>query len=292
MKWIRNPVWDATWILSGVPIGIGLAVWRPPIMLVVAVFAAINTAHLISPIVLAWTHRTFRWVAFVRWGRFIAVPIVVMLTAILVGFSAVGPIQVNAATMEIRVADYHHDWPLLGWIGLYFVWNAYHFGAQNFGILRLYGVRDRKVVIKRLTVPILKWVCVALTVLGFIVIPHAVKDFMPAGSFLRLYVPIFILGVFSFSHSLAAIGVSAPVWGNHSKRSPWIFVVAVFAASAPLAWLLAHNTIIIHSFRLMVLLITTRIGLGFVHFLYDRWIYKFSDPQVRATIGRELLAAS
>jgi hypothetical protein len=33
-----------------------------------------------------------------------------------------------------------------------------------------------------------------------------------------------------------------------------------------------------------------RIGLGFVHFRHDRWIYKFSDPIVRGTIGKALLA--
>jgi hypothetical protein len=31
-----------------------------------------------------------------------------------------------------------------------------------------------------------------------------------------------------------------------------------------------------------------RLGLGFVHFLYDRRIYRFSDPMVGATIGREI----
>lgn len=35
-----------------------------------------------------------------------------------------------------------------------------------------------------------------------------------------------------------------------------------------------------------------RLGLGFVHFLYDRWIYKLSNPQVRATIGRDIFRRS
>jgi hypothetical protein len=29
----------------------------------------------------------------------------------------------------------------------------------------------------------------------------------------------------------------------------------------------------------------TEIGLGFVHFLHDRWAYRFSNSEVRATIG-------
>lgn len=31
-------------------------------------------------------------------------------------------------------------------------------------------------------------------------------------------------------------------------------------------------------------------GIGFVHFLYSRWIWKLSNPLVRATIGRDLWA--
>ena len=38
-----------------------------------------------------------------------------------------------------------------------------------------------------------------------------------------------------------------------------------------------------------VTVVGLRLGLGFVHFLYDRWIYKLSDPRVRATIGADLL---
>jgi hypothetical protein len=33
-----------------------------------------------------------------------------------------------------------------------------------------------------------------------------------------------------------------------------------------------------------------RLALGFWHFCQDRWNYKFSDPQVRATIGQDLFS--
>ena len=36
------------------------------------------------------------------------------------------------------------------------------------------------------------------------------------------------------------------------------------------------------------LFLSARFGLGFVHFLYDRWLYKFSDPEVGATIGQDI----
>lgn len=44
--------------------------------------------------------------------------------------------------------------------------------------------------------------------------------------------------------------------------------------------------------RVIPVLICGRLGLGFVHFLYSRWVWKFSDPRVRATISRDLLAAA
>ena len=37
--------------------------------------------------------------------------------------------------------------------------------------------------------------------------------------------------------------------------------------------------------RIVPVVICARIGLGFVHFLYDRWLWRFSDPQMRARIG-------
>jgi hypothetical protein len=36
------------------------------------------------------------------------------------------------------------------------------------------------------------------------------------------------------------------------------------------------------------LIIKARWGVGIAHFLYSRWIWKLSDPQVRATIGQDL----
>ena len=41
--------------------------------------------------------------------------------------------------------------------------------------------------------------------------------------------------------------------------------------------------------RVIPVIICARMGLGFVHFLYDRWVWKLRDPLVRATIGRDLL---
>jgi hypothetical protein len=37
--------------------------------------------------------------------------------------------------------------------------------------------------------------------------------------------------------------------------------------------------------------LTARWGLGFVHFLYSRWVWNISDPKIRATIGRGIFSA-
>ena len=42
------------------------------------------------------------------------------------------------------------------------------------------------------------------------------------------------------------------------------------------------------SVRVTAIAVSIRLGLGFVHFCYDRWIYKLSDPAIRTTIGADL----
>jgi hypothetical protein len=63
-----------------------------------------------------------------------------------------------------------------------------------------------------------------------------------------------------------------------------LFVVLPFTVTystsgpAPLPWWI----------RATIPAVSLRLGLGFVHFLYDRWLWQFSDPRVRATIGADL----
>jgi hypothetical protein len=42
--------------------------------------------------------------------------------------------------------------------------------------------------------------------------------------------------------------------------------------------------------RVIPIVVCARLGFGFVHFLYDRWVWKMTDQRVRATIGRDLFA--
>jgi len=102
------------------------------------------------------------------------------------------------------------------------------------------------------------------------------------------------------NHWLVAIGLSSHVYANHQNRSPHVFSVVlvglgtltfgllfvvvpftgIYSTSGPppLPWWI----------RATIPAVSLRLGLGFVHFLYDRWIWKLSEPDVRAAIGADL----
>jgi hypothetical protein len=111
---------------------------------------------------------------------------------------------------------------------------------------------------------------------------------------------IFHFGLWGFAiiglnHWLVAIGLASHVYANHKGKSPWPFALAVMAAGFVLFCLLFVDfrklpTVGLTTAGLYftVTAVGFRLGLGFVHFLYDRWLYKLSDPQVRVTIGRDM----
>src|SRR5205085_2405235 len=82
--------------------------------------------------------------------------------------------------------------------------------------------------------------------------------------------------------------LSSHVASVHGGRSPGFFACAVIGAGMVLFALLFVS---LPTFAIKVTMPSAglRIGLGLVHFLYDRWIYRFSDPCVRSTIGAELI---
>jgi type IV secretory pathway TrbD component len=111
---------------------------------------------------------------------------------------------------------------------------------------------------------------------------------------------IFHIGLWGFAiiamnHWLVAIGLASHVHANREGVSPWPFALGLC-----LAGLLLFAALFVDPVKLLSGGISTamlsfsaaavgfRLGLGFVHFLYDRWIWRLSDPQVRATIGRDL----
>jgi hypothetical protein len=153
--------------------------------------------------------------------------------------------------------------PLMVIWWVYWVWNIYHFGAQHYGMSRILGWR----------VP--RWFCVGVTAALMAGLPWLVHDG---------WVRWFLLIAIDFNHWLVDIGLSSRV-----SRCWWLFLAAVLALGCVgFVWKAPRADHIATMFIPWV--IQARWGVGIAHFLYSRWIWKLSDPQVRATIGKELLA--
>jgi hypothetical protein len=89
-----------------------------------------------------------------------------------------------------------------------------------------------------------------------------------------------LLGTFSVNHWIVDIGLSSRVAGW------WLGVVVILAGTIGFVWIVpTPNGMMI---KVMPVVICARLGLGFVHFLYSRWVWKLSDPRVRAAIGQNL----
>ncbi len=240
MRWIRSPSWDCFWILSGVPIGIVLMLLTPGRVpaLIIAIMI-LESAHVVSPIFLAWTRPELRRIVSREWLKHVVAPIAVM------GGMLAFP---------------------LAWVaGLYWAWNIYHFGMQNFGVSSLYWRGRRQMR---------KWLCLGTTAVGMGALPLLTHDWR---------VTALCTGIFSFNHWLTDIGLSSRV-----ARWHWGFIAVVLAIGV--AWLLLRNGPL--SARVVPQIIAIRYGIGMIHFIYSARIWKLSDPQIRAAIGRDLFAAS
>ncbi len=102
--------------------------------------------------------------------------------------------------------------------------------------------------------------------------------------------------IIALNHWLVAIGLVSHVHANHRRGSPTLFAAGLMAAGLMLFCVLfvdPRKAISVGLSAGMLSFTVTavgfRLGLGFVHFLYDRWVYKLSNPQVRSTIGRDIL---
>jgi hypothetical protein len=119
------------------------------------------------------------------------------------------------------------------------------------------------------------------------------------GVALMFFVQSFLWGfaIWSVNHWLVAIGLSSHVYGVQRGRSPAPFVVGLLAAGVLVFWVIFGSgvnldTIFDPKFVVGTTMIamSVRYGVAFTHFLYDRWLWQFSNPDVRATIGKNLFA--
>lgn len=274
MTWIRGPWWDGFWILSGLPVGLMLLAIPPNALLAFfTLVVLLETGHSLSPIVLAWSHGDFRQLIVADPKKYILLPGAVFVATLGVGAAtSLGWTPLIYGRGQLwRVTDLSNPFPIAMWI--YWIWNIYHFGMQNFGVVQLYRRNGRRNPRQRSTD---KYACLAITAFGMVALPAITHSSQVA---------LLCLGIFSFNHWMVAIGLCSTVSGRG-----WLFVaVILLLGSVGFVWMIptsAGNMI-----RVIPVIICARMGLGFVHFLYDRWIWKLSDPQVRATIGADLFAA-
>jgi hypothetical protein len=166
--------------------------------------------------------------------------------------------------------------PFVIWANLYAVWNLYHAGAQNFGFFCLYRRRGFS-GLKKLMV-------LAACVTGTVVTVHFLPRVTPSNHAHLTFLLVF--GAVTVNHWLGAIGLSSHVWANHTGRSPWIFVAVVLVLGCAIAYAVHYSFYISAGAFLGAL--GLRAAVGMWHFCQDRWMWKLSDPQVRATIGCDL----
>lgn len=243
MTWIRGPWWDGFWILSGLPIGMVMMLFvsNPHVRPIVITVMVLETAHVVSPVILAWSKPGLRRIVRHEWRKHIAAPAGLMAGCLLLPWSMV--------------------------FGIYFAWNIWHFGMQIFGITCLYRPLSRpsERVLRALG-------CLVVTVLGMGILP-----FLGGGSRLDM----FAFGIFSFNHWLVDIGLSSQVSGWRWKFLPIVLLLGV------IWFLLRQGPLSVH---VVPQILAIRAGIGMIHFVYSARVWKLSDPQVRAAIGKDLFA--
>jgi hypothetical protein len=149
---------------------------------------------------------------------------------------------------------------LIFWV--YWGWNIYHFGAQHYGVGRLLGWRGSR------------WWYIGVTAAIMAGMPLLIH----AGWWRWV-----VLVAIDFNHWLVDIGLSSRVslvW--------WLFLPAIIGLGCVgFLWKVPRAD---HIATMMIpWVLQARWGVGIAHFLYSRWIWRLSDPQVRATIGRDLI---
>ena len=146
MRYIKNPLWDALWIWNGLPIGLLLIalVWFQQAEALYCLFALgiiLETGHLISSAVVAWSNAGFRRVMMADRFKYIALPVIIAALCIDIGAAtAAGWTSYRGGLHSIyRITDWRNPLPILVWA--FWLSVGWHFSTQNFGIVRLYRTR-------------------------------------------------------------------------------------------------------------------------------------------------------
>jgi hypothetical protein len=201
------------------------------------VYMTLESAHLLCPILRAWLESGLRQIVLREWVRHLALPVGLMVGVLLVP-------QFIVTT-------------------IYFVWNIWHFGMQNFGLASLLrrGADTPDGRIRRA----LFWV--GLTALGM-GLAYQFRDYFAVAALVTIG--------FNFTHWITDIELS-----RRTSRWGWGFLAIVLLFG--IAWLLLRQGPL--SVQAFPQIIRVRDGLGMWHFIYSSRVWKLSDPEVRAAIG-------
>lgn len=307
----RIPFVGWLWIASGLPVGLVLLYSPPPVWIVFFTFAVcLEVGHALSPIVFAWTHAGFRRLIFKYPARYLLLPGAFFLCTFAIGAatslgwtSFVRPAQ-DLTGQSYAFTDLRNPFGMM--VSVYFWWNVYHFGMQNFGVLTMCRT-GRSARPARGTLRIGSWqilqprpaaiVCLAVTAFGMVILPKLLRS---------AEIGVVFYGMLYVNHWVVAIGLPGHVETSLHESRPrlraWAFVLGVlllggigFVWLAP-AWIWrawgysipAREPDYFLITHVVPVVLSLRFGLSFVHFLYDRYIWKMSDPEIRAIIGPAL----
>jgi len=243
--------------LAGGCLTLVISQWPDAFLLVAIVIIPIEVAHTIAPIGMAWADRDLRAIMLSRPLAFILLPSGLFAAALAIGLAtSLGCTSFRPVPGNLwRLTDLGNPYPAVAW--LFFWWNAYHFGAQLFGVGRLCGCKHLP-----------KWLC-ASGMLGFFV----------AGKFWSLpMLAAFALGAVSLNHWLTELVLCYRV-----SRLPWFLVAVLAIGCVGFLWkvpLASGNVVRIDLGWAIPTFLCAWFGAGFVHFLYDRWLWRLSDPVV------------
>jgi hypothetical protein len=210
----------------------------------------LDHAHLVCPLWLSWGSRDFRCMMRGRPVKFILLPTLCAVAAMLVG-AVSGSIR-DPAFQLLAIT--------------YLIWNAWHFGSQHFGVASLMGWKRGPRWLRR-------WGIIGVTMASML---------LPWGSGL---VPLLVAEIMSFAHWTTDIGLST--W--RARRPWWVFLLVVLVVgSGGFLWKIATDDPRLCGAKLVCTavysipaLLGLRYGLGFVHFLYSRWVWQLSNPLAR-----------
>jgi hypothetical protein len=295
-------------MLSGLPVGLALMYSPPTVWIAFFTFAVfMEVGHALSPIVFAWTNGGYRRLIFKYPRKYLVLPGALLLAAFAIGVAtSLGWTSFVQPTQDLTGQNYAFTGfgnPFGMMVSIYWWWNVYHFGMQNFGVLSMcrtgQPVRPRRTLFalggRRILRPrLLAVLCIAVTAFGMVILPKLVHS--PG-------LGVVFYSVFFVNHWIVAIGLPGHVEAKLDDSWPqvraWGFVLGVlllggigFVWSAP-AWVwrawgypiparAPDYALISH---VVPAVLSLRFGLSFVHFLYDRNIWKMSDPEIRSIIG-------